>query len=148
MSAEYIFSIANITNLAGWLVLITMGRRRWVHEVLTGRILPLLLSSLYAVVFVTHWGEAKGGFSSLAGVQALFANEWLLLAGWIHYLAFDLFVGSWEMRDAQQHRIPQWAMIPCLILTSLVGPLGLLSYTLVRTLALRKLSGAELQSKT
>src|SRR6185436_20157970 len=102
--------------------LIFMGRRRWANTLVSGIILPVLLSVLYAALLATHWGETEGGFTSLAGVRALFSNQWLLLAGWVHYLAFDLFVGSWELRDAQQHRIPHLVMIPCLILTFLFGP--------------------------
>jgi hypothetical protein len=146
MNAELVFSIANTTALAGWLVLIFMGRHRWVNTFLTGAILPLLLSVLYTVLLVTHLREAEGGFDSLAGVQALFSNEWLLLAGWVHYLAFDLFVGSWEVRDAQLHRIPRWATIPCLILTFLFGPAGLLIYGVFRTVALRSLTWPERRS--
>jgi hypothetical protein len=141
MNAEYVFSIANLIALVGWLVLIFMGRHRWAHTLVTGAILPGLLSVLYTTLLVTHWGETEGGFTSLAGVRALFSNEWLLLAGWIHYLAFDLFVGSWELRDAQGHRIPHLVMIPCLILTFLFGPAGLLAYVVVRTLALEFTKG-------
>jgi hypothetical protein len=146
MNAESVFSIANLIALAGWLVLIFMGRHRWVHAFVSAAILPLLLSILYTALLVTHWGETKGGFGSLAGVQVLFSNEWLLLAGWVHYLAFDLFVGSWEMRDGQRHRISHLVMIPCLILTFLFGPAGLLAYAVVRTLAVRKLPASGFQS--
>jgi hypothetical protein len=146
MNAEQVFSIANFTALTGWLVLILMGRQRWVAALLTGAILPLLLSALYTILFVTHWSETQGGFGSLAGVQALFSNDWLLLAGWVHYLAFDLFVGSWEVRDAQQHSISHWMTVPCLILTFLFGPAGLLIYALVRTSALRRRALPQLQS--
>ena len=146
MTAENVFSIANIIALAGWLILIVMGRHRLAHTLVTGVILPLLLTALYTAILVIHWTESEGGFGSLAGVQALFSNQWLLLAGWVHYLAFDLFVGSWEVRDAQQHRIPRWAMIPCLILTFLFGPAGLLLYAMVRTLALRRMTLPELRN--
>jgi len=146
MNAEHVFSIANLMALVGWLTLIFMGRHRWAHAFVSAAILPLLLSVLYTALLATHWGEIKGGFGSLAGVQALFSNEWLLLAGWVHYLAFDLFVGSWEVRDGQRHRISHLVMIPCLILTFLFGPAGLLAYAVVRTLALRKLPASELQS--
>ena len=71
--------------------MVVMGRHRWANTVVTGAILPLLLSVLYTMLIVTHWGEAEGGFGSLADIRALFANEWLLLAGWVRYLAFDLF---------------------------------------------------------
>jgi hypothetical protein len=133
MSAEQAFSIANLSAAAGWLLLIAIGRRRWVHTVVTGGVLPVLLSVLYVVLLVTQLGRIQGGFGSLAGVQALFSNEWVLLAGWVHYLAFDLLIGSWEARDAQKHGISHLAVVPCLILTFLFGPAGFLLYLVVRT---------------
>ena len=65
-------------------------------------------------------------------MATLFANPWLLLAGWIHYLAFDLFVGSWEVRDARERGIPHLLVVPCLVMTFLFGPAGWLLYALVR----------------
>ena len=65
-------------------------------------------------------------------VARLFANRWLLLAGWVHYLAFALFLGSWEARDARLHGIPHWLVLPCLLLTFLCGPAGWLLYMIVR----------------
>jgi hypothetical protein len=62
----------------------------------------------------------------------LFSQPWLLLAGWIHYLAFDLFVGSWEVRDARDRGIPHLAVVPCLTLTFLFGTAGWLLYAMVR----------------
>jgi hypothetical protein len=62
----------------------------------------------------------------------LFQNKWLLLAGWIHYLAFDLFIGSWQVRDAAKQGISHWLVIPCLALTFMFGPIGLLLYFLLR----------------
>ena len=77
----------------------------------------------------THFFDAQGGgFNSLEQVTALFQNKYIILAGWIHYLAFDLFIGSWEVRDSQQHAISHWLVIPCLILTFMAGPAGLLLY--------------------
>jgi len=54
------------------------------------------------------------------------ALDELLLAGWVHYLAFDLFIGSWEVEDAAANGIPHWLLLPCLFLTLMVGPVGLL----------------------
>ena len=86
---------------------------------------------LFPIVLGAHWGERTGGFNSLAGVAALFSNQWLLLGGWIHYLAFDLFVGSWEVRDAEERKISYWLAIPCVGLTSMLGqPIGGCSVTL------------------
>jgi ABA4-like protein len=137
MSPERIFSICNLLALFGWLLLIFAARTRWGAALVSGAILPLLLAAAYSVLIITHWGETSGGFGSLAAVAALFSNQWLLLAGWIHYLAFDLFIGSWQVRDARNHRIPMLAVVPCLILTFLFGPAGLLLYFVLRVIIAR-----------
>ena len=97
-----------------------------------GVVLPLLLAVIYSGLLVGHWGESGGSFRTLAGVSTLFENHWLLLAGWVHYLAFDLFIGAWEVRDAQAFGISHLSVIPCLVLTFLFGPAGLLLYFLIR----------------
>lgn len=73
---------------------------------------------------LAFWSSASGGFDS-AEVQTLPSQPQIALAGWLHYLAFDLFVGAWEARTARAEGIPHWAVIPCLILTFLFGPAGL-----------------------
>ena len=65
-------------------------------------------------------------------MRALFDNPWALLAGWTHYLAFDLFIGGWEVRDAQRRGIPHLLIVPALVLTFLLGPAGLLLYLAIR----------------
>ncbi|MBZ5607763.1 MAG: DUF4281 domain-containing protein [Acidobacteriia bacterium] len=132
MSAEQVFSMANTAALLGWLVLAVFGPRRWAAPLVTGAILPLLLAVLYAGLIAANFGKSQGGFGSLAGVAQLFSNPWLLLAGWVHYLAFDLFIGSWEVRDARNRGIAHWMVIPCLALTFFFGPVGLLLYFLLR----------------
>ena len=141
MTANQLFSVANNVALLGWLLLIILGPRRWVAPLVTGALLPLLFGFLYAGLFVAHWAETPGGgFGSLTQVATLFSNRWLLLAGWIHYLAFDLFIGSWEVRDARRNRISHWLVIPCLIFTFMLGPVGLLLYFILRLAKLRSLS--------
>ena len=139
MTPQHVFSIANLVAVAGWLILIVAGRARWAAGLVTGAVLPLLFATLYGALIIAHLGGTHGGFGSLAAVQELFSNPWLLLAGWVHYLAFDLFVGSWQVRDAQERRIPHLAVVPGLILTFLFGPLGLLLYFTIRLAATRTL---------
>ena len=76
--------------------------------------------------------RAEGSFSTLAGVAALFANPWLVVAGWLHYLAFDLLTGTWEARDSVSRGVPRWLLVPCLFLTLMLGPMGWGAYMLVR----------------
>jgi hypothetical protein len=138
MTAEQVFSIANLIAIAGWLILIVAGRIRWVPSLVTGIVLPLLFALLYSFLVAALWGEKTGGFGTLAQVRAL--NDWLLLAGWVHYLAFDLFIGSWQVRDAQKHGIPHLLLVPGLILTFMFGPVGLLLYCIIRFVRIRTLN--------
>jgi hypothetical protein len=140
MNAGQVFSIANLIAAAAWLILIVAGRIRWVSSFVTGILIPLLFALLYSFLVAAHWGEKTGGLGTLAQVRALFSNDWLLLAGWVHYLAFDLFIGSWQVRDAQKHHIPHLLLIPGLILTFMFGPIGLLLYCIVRFVRMRTLN--------
>jgi hypothetical protein len=130
MSLEQVFSLANLAVLPGWLLIALAPRWRWSQRYAT-LVTPLTLGPLYAWLLVSNWGQ-MGGFGSLEQVAQLFENRALLLAGWVHYLVFDLFTGSWETRDAAARGIPLWAVIPCLVLTFLLGPVGLMFYLAMR----------------
>jgi hypothetical protein len=132
MTPDQVVSIANAIALLAWILLAALPRRRWVAGVATAFVVPALFAVAYIAIVVTQFGRSSGGFSSLPAVATLFSNPWLLLAGWIHYLAFDLFVGSWEVRDARDRGIPHLAVVPCLALTFLFGPAGWLLYVVVR----------------
>jgi hypothetical protein len=99
---------------------------------ITGLTVPAVLASIYIAIVAARIGGSDGGFGSLAAVTTLFADPWLLLAGWIHYLAFDLFVGSWEVRDARTRGMSHALVLPCLALTFLFGPAGWLLYVILR----------------
>jgi hypothetical protein len=101
--------------------------RAWVTSLITTAVIPASLAATYIVVLGLHWGDTDGGFGSLSQVATLFTSRWALLAGWTHYLAFDLLVGSWEARDARAHGIPHWLVLPCLFLTFMFGPAGVAS---------------------
>ncbi|HEV8159098.1 MAG TPA: ABA4-like family protein [Pyrinomonadaceae bacterium] len=132
MNAETIFSIANLVALVGWLLLIFAPRWKWTQKIVVSGAVSLLLSVAYLVLIVLFFGKAEGGFGSLADVMKLFSNPYAALAGWIHYLAFDLFVGSWEVKDAGKRGISHWFVLPCLVLTFLLGPIGFLLYGILR----------------
>ncbi len=136
MEAELVFSLASGFVVPGWLALIFLPRWRPGPRLLAGIVMPLVLGILYAILFLLHFGGAAegAGFGSLEGVGLLFSDPWVLLVGWIHYLAFDLFVGAWEVRDAQRIGIPHLAVVPCLVLTFFAGPIGLALYLLIRGL--------------
>jgi hypothetical protein len=131
---ETLFSIAGAMAMAGWLGLILLPGQKFVVEVLARIIIPVAIGLLYGYLMLSNIGSApaEGGFGSLAAVKALFTIDALLLAGWIHYLAFDLFVGSWEVSDSRSEGIHHLLVIPCLLLTFMAGPAGLALYCAIR----------------
>ena len=139
MSPEVLFSICNMSVLPGWLLLIILPRWQWTARLISSVIIPFLLGLVYLFLIVTEFGGTEGGFGSLAQVQQLFANPAVLLAGWIHYLAFDLFIGSWQVRDSQRVGLSHWFVIPCLALTFMFGPVGLLLYFSIRWIMKKQL---------
>lgn len=132
MKAGQIFSIANSIALVSWLILAVAPRLTVTRKIILSGAIPLLLSAAYLVLIVLFFGQAEGGFGSLPDVMKLFTNEWAVLAGWIHYLAFDLLIGIWEVKDSQEKGISHWFVIPCLVLTFLFGPIGFLLYCILR----------------
>jgi hypothetical protein len=133
MSPNQIFSIANFTALCCWLLLIVLPGRAWVNRLVAGVAVPAAFAVVYIFIMAMQFFGSEGGFSSLPDVARLFMNPWLLLAGWIHYLAFDLLVGSWEARDARERGVNHLLVIPCLIMTFMFGPAGWLLYLGVRS---------------
>jgi hypothetical protein len=133
---ETIFSACGALAMLGWAGLVLLPRVPFVVDVLSRLIIPALIGVVYLTLMIssTHLTPADGGFGSLAGVKALFSVDALLLGGWVHYLAFDLFVGSWEVRDAKRRGVHHLLVIPCLLATFMAGPAGLVLYLLLRTL--------------
>ena len=138
-SADSLFAIANPLPLPAWLLLLLLPRWKYTLPIVRLLLVPLLAVA-YAALVITTFGGAEGDFNSLAGVQLLFSNPYTLLAGWIHYLAFDIFVGAWIVEDALARQVPWWARAVPLPLTLMFGPAGLLLY-----LGLRQLSAESVQ---
>jgi hypothetical protein len=142
MSPDQIFDTANATALAGWLVLLASPWAPRLADWVGGYAVPIVLAVGYTVLVVAAitaaspeaGGEGGAGvdFSSLDGVAALFAQREAVLVGWLHYLAFDLFVGGWEVRTARRERIRFLLVVPCLVLTLFAGPAGFLLFMVVR----------------
>jgi hypothetical protein len=147
MSPNQIFSMANFVAVCCWLMLAALPSKKWVSSVVAGAAVPAFFAAVYAVIIGMTFPNAEGGFSSLPDVALLFSNPWLLLAGWIHYLAFDLLIGSWEARDARERGISHLLVLPCLILTFLFGPAGWLLYMGIRAVN-RRSTQPQLQVST
>jgi len=128
MTPETLFQGANTLALGGWIVLALAPLAPVWADRIAGRAIPLTLSLGYAALILAFWAPAEGGFGTLADVQRLFLTPEVALAGWVHYLAFDLFLGAWALRRACRQGIPHLMMLPVLGLTFLFGPAGFLAF--------------------
>lgn len=134
------FKLLNYGVLPFWALLILIPLWKVTDFLVHSVLVPLLLGVVYAwllasAIYGTPAVPEGAGFSSLEGVMKLFSNERALVAGWAHYLVFDFFIGAWEARDAQRVGLNHFILIPCLLLTLLVGPIGLLAYLIARGMA-------------
>jgi hypothetical protein len=128
VNPDTLFQLSGPVAMAGWVVLAASPLAPRLADRIAGLVIPAVLSLGYTALILGYWSGAPGGFDSLTNVMALFTAPEIALAGWVHYLAFDLFVGAWEVRTARRERIPHLLVLPCLVLTFLFGPAGLLLF--------------------
>jgi hypothetical protein len=133
MEPASVFLVCNYGVLPAWLLLAVAPGWLWTERVVHRVFIPALLGLVYAWAFLANPGTPAGAsFATLDGVMRFFESPHLALAGWVHYLVFDLFVGAWECRDARRRGIAHAWVVPCLALTLMLGPLGLGLYLAVR----------------
>lgn len=140
MSPEIIFNVTQPLALFGWLLLLFSPLIPTLADRIAGVVIPILLALVYAVMLIIYLPESEGGFTSLPEIMKLFTVPGLAMTGWLHYLAFDLFIGGWEVRTARREGIAHWQVLPCLALTLLAGPIGLMLFLALR--AWRKKTGS------
>jgi len=140
-----LFGMVNLLALIAWGALILLPR--W--PALLSGVLYLgvgLLCLIYAASLIGLLSglipnpEGGGGadFTTIEGVQAIFATRAGTTIGWTHYLAFDLFVGLWIARDGDAKNVSRLIQAPILLATFLAGPLGLLVWLAIREPAARR----------
>jgi hypothetical protein len=145
MALETIFSLCMTAAALGWLALAAAPLAR-APFVRAARIIAIGLALAYFIQLFTITEPVPGAsFSTLAGVTALFALPGNVMLGWTHYLAFDLFVGSWEVEDSAKIGLPHWSILVPLSLTFLFGPIGLFTYAGIRTIHMWRRHGRLMQ---
>lgn len=132
MTPDIVFQLANLSVLPAWLLMFVAPGTTLTRYVVYSYIYPIVLGILYIGLLGITFQTGSGDFSSLEGVKQLFSSEWAVVLGWVHYLVFDMFVGSWELQDSRKQGISHWLMLPCLFFTLMLGPVGLLMYLLLR----------------
>ncbi len=132
MALEMWFSLAGVVAMAGWfLLLASPAIPKWSDRI-AGTLLPVVLSLGYVALLAVPAASSGGGVGTLAAVTELFSYEDAALAAWVHFLAFDLFIGAWACRTARRDGIAFWLVVPCLPLVFLFGPAGLLIFQALR----------------
>ena len=142
MTSETVFQLANALVLPQWLLMAVAPRWSVTRWLMNSYLIPVSLAVIYVVYLFSGGPVDFSAFGTLAGVKGLFTNggDGVMLAGWIHYLAFDLVAGTVVLRDAQANAIPHWLIIVPLLFCFMLGPVGLLLYWLIRTVRTRSLS--------
>jgi hypothetical protein len=133
MSMETLFLAGNMIALPCWLLLIVLPYWRGVAQFVTAFAVPVLLSLAYTALIGVWWSRAEGGFATLQELETLFQSKPMLVGGWLHFLAFDLWFGAWISREARKEGIPHLFVIPLLPLTLMFGPTGYVAYILLRS---------------
>lgn len=138
MGWDSIFLLVNYWAFASWFALLFLPRGQ---KILTAILYAgvLLLCLAYTVMIVGYLtgsidagGPSTNDFTTLAGVMKLFDSPGGATLGWTHYLAFDLFTGMWIARDADHKEFSRIVQLPFLVLTLMVGPMGLCAWLIVR----------------
>ncbi len=141
MNWDLIFSLTNGLAMVGWLILILLPRLPLLRTIVMYVGVGLLCATYTVLLVALMAGGVDGGaglagmepgFSSLGGVRALLSSPGGAAVGWIHYLAFDLFIGLWIAADADGKQVSRWVQAPILVVTLLAGPIGLLIWLIIR----------------
>ena len=136
MTPHDFFPIPNTVAALCWAVLLLAPlSSAWPRRIVV--VTALALAMTYAALIGAFIRQGNGDFQSLAGVARLFETPGLLLAGWVHYLAFDLLIGLWEREEAARIGLARGWLLPCQLLTFLFGPIGWLAFMAARWLRLR-----------
>jgi hypothetical protein len=131
---DFIFRLSNVLVLPFWALVILLPRWRWTARIMRSPFVSGVPAVLYAVLVLPRLGSIWPAVSrpTLSGIAALLGSPAGATIAWVHFLAFDLFVGRWIYLDSQERGISAWLMAPVLFLTLMLGPAGFL-YLAVRS---------------
>jgi len=136
MTPDAIFQYCSTLAMIGWLILIIISPFWEGFDKFLIGIVITIFAIVYTWLIVQSFNSDDfQKFGSLDGVMELFTNKTMVTAGWVHYLAFDLLTGIWMKKNSLTYNISHWLLIPCLLLTFMLGPVGLLLYLIIRSFA-------------
>jgi len=132
MSPSEVFKICNSLAFFTWILIIIAPWWKYTSRIVIGIVVTLLAICYTYYISQSLNLEDLNSFGTLEGVMQLFTNEFAVLGGWIHYLAFDLMVGWFIAFDSKRKGISRFLIIPCFLCTFMLGPFGLLLYLILR----------------
>jgi len=138
MTPQLIFTVCNTVAIAGWLVLLFFPFWYESDKYIVGIVIALFCIVYAWLIFSSFPLSNIPKFATLDGVKTIFMQEEMVVAGWVHYLAFDLLTGIFIRRNSIKHGISPWIIFPILLITFALGPIGLLLYLIVRSVASRR----------
>jgi hypothetical protein len=140
---EAIFRASSFLVLPFWALIIVAPRWRWTARIMRSPYVIGAAAALYVALVAARLGEVWPAVSrpTLAGVTMLLGSPAGATIAWVHFLAFDLFVGRWIYLDAQERGVSHWIVAPVLFLALMLGPAGFLVYLIV--IAARAVSPSE-----
>jgi multisubunit Na+/H+ antiporter MnhB subunit len=133
MNAALLFKTANAFVIPGWLLLLLLPNWKYTLPLIRYGMV-VVLAALYAYLILSSIsGFNSESFSTLENVKHLFQNDNAVLAGWIHYLAFDLMIGTFIVEQAKLHQVPRWLCVFALPFTFMFGPMGYLLFVIMKS---------------
>jgi hypothetical protein len=140
---EAIFSLSNLFVLPFWALMIFAPHWRWTARVMRSLWPVAILGAMYALLLISQIGSVAGALLSptAQGIAALLGTPAGATVAWVHFLAFDLFVGRWAYLDSRERSISAWLVSPALFCIFMAGPLGFLLYLTLRWLSQRRSRG-------
>jgi hypothetical protein len=132
MAWSALFNATNAIALVAWALLILGPRGPRTAAIILYFGVGLLCLAYAAMYPAQVRGILQGDMTGIAGIKALFQNDGVVVLGWTHYLAFDLFIGQWIAKDADHKGFSRIAQAPILLLTLFAGPIGLLIWLVIR----------------
>jgi Domain of unknown function (DUF4281) len=137
---DTLFSLSNLLILPFWALMIVAPHWRWTKRIIGSLLIVLPPALLYAALVLPQFGSLFAAVLSptLTSVAALLGTPQGATIGWVHFLAFDLFVGRWVYLDSREKNITAWLVSPILFFVLMLGPLGLLAYLALRAVVGRK----------
>lgn len=135
MTPTEVFSLSGTIAMPMWLLMMILPKWKVTRFLIDYKVIPIALALIYAFYIIQSIRMGGGlDFGSLASVMELFTTENAVLAGWVHFLAFDLIVGMWMLDQNKKLGIHQLIIAPCLFATFMLGPIGFLLFMIVKSI--------------